>query len=101
MNSSFFERVQGFLKRRSVSHSVEWRLKTAVTPASSSSQFSMGVTSTAAVGLKLDPQPLVFQPAAPPSSSIAAGSLSTDCPEAFPPQRDKAVSNNRDLRVFT
>src|SRR5580700_11415055 len=84
MNSTFGERVQGFLKRRSTSHSVEWEPKSGVTPASSSSQFSIGVTSTAAVGPKLDPPSLTFQLAAPPSSTIAAGSFSLDCAKAFP-----------------
>ncbi len=55
MNSNFSETVQGFLNKRPVSHSVECRPKSGVTPASSSSQFSIGVTSTAISGPKLDP----------------------------------------------
>src|ERR1019366_4130929 len=93
MNSTFFERVHGFLNRRSVSHSVECLRKSGVPPASSSSQFSMGVTSTAAVGPKLDP-PLRFQAAEPPSSSTAAASRSggaTACARACPEQRSKDV----------
>jgi hypothetical protein len=47
MNSAVFERVWGFLKRRSVSHSVWPRLKKGVRPASISSFSLMGVNSTA------------------------------------------------------
>src|SRR5579864_8744959 len=85
MNSTFFESVQGFLNRRSTSHSVEWRLKIGVTPASSSSHFSMGVTSTATVGATFDPPEVIFQPAAAPSSTTATslGSLSADCAKAL------------------
>src|SRR5580658_3914994 len=62
-------------------------------PASSSSQFSIGVTSTARSGPKLDPPSLRFQLTAPPSSTTAAGSLSDDCASAFPEQRDRHVIN--------
>src|SRR5580700_6277016 len=91
MNSTFFERVQGFLNRRSVFHSVECLLKSGVTPASSSSHFSIGVTSTATLGPKLDPPSLIFQLAAPPSSTMVVGSFSTDCAKALPVQRNKAA----------
>src|SRR5580700_2399558 len=93
MNSTFSDSAQGFLKRRSVPHSVERRLKSGVTPASSSSQFSTGVTSTATSGPKPDPPPLIFQPAAPPSSITAAGSFSLDCANAFLEQKNNAANN--------
>src|SRR5580692_3134979 len=93
MNSAFRERVQGFLNSRSVPHSVECAENRGVTPASSSSQFSIGVTSTAAVGPKLDPPSLTFQLAAPPSSTIAAGFFSPDCAKAFPKERHKHAIN--------
>ncbi len=94
MNSAFLEIVQGFLNRRSTSHSVEEREKSGVTPASSSSRFSIGVTSTAAVGPKLDPPALKFQFAAPPSSTTATGSFSTDCAKTFP-----ALSNKNAMKT--
>src|SRR6516162_10839468 len=96
MNSILGERVQGFLKRRPMLHSVEWRLKSAVTPASSSSHFSIGVTSTATVGPNPDPPPLTFQLAAPPSSRTATDSfppLSTDCAKVFRQMRNKNAIN--------
>src|SRR5580658_8653876 len=94
MSSTFFESVQGFLNRRSVSHSVECRVKSGVTPASSSSHFSIGVTSAATLGPKLDP-PLTFQLAAPPSSTMAMGSLSAGgaCANGHPQQRNKHGNN--------
>src|SRR5215469_18357861 len=79
MNSIFLERRQGFLKSRSALHSVEWRLKSGVTPASSSSQCSIGVTSTATVGPKPDAAFLRFHAPAPPSSSTAADSFLSGC----------------------
>src|SRR5579862_8018630 len=87
MNSALSESLQGFLNRTSVSHSVESRLKRGVTPASISSQFSIGVTSAATSGPKLAPPPVRLWLAAAPSSTIAAGSLSTDCAKAFRVQR--------------
>src|SRR5579871_3058465 len=94
MNSTFFERVHGFLNNTSVSHSTEWpegvwREKSGVTPASISSHFSIGVNSMAAVGPKLEP-PLTFQLGCAPSSRIATGSLSTSraaCAHALAAQR--------------
>src|ERR1035441_438085 len=59
----------------------------------------MGVTSTATVGPKLDPPSLRFQPAAPPSSTTAAGSLSTGWPKGFPEQRNKEA-NQTDFVAF-
>src|SRR5579863_2595440 len=100
MNSALRESVQGFLNRRSVSHSVELLPKSGVTPASSSSQFSIGVTSTATVGPKLDPPPLKFQFAAPPSSTTATGSLSADCANALPAHRNNNA-NKTGFVAFT
>jgi len=51
------------------------------TPASNSSQFSIGVTSTATVGPKLDRASVKLLAAAPPSSTTARGSVSTDWAE--------------------
>src|SRR5580658_917837 len=99
MNSTFSERVHGFLNRRSVSHSVESRLKSGVTPASISSQLSIGVTSTAISGPKLVPLPVRLWLGAAPISIIAAGSLSTDCADILPEQRSKAATSA--LLVFT
>src|SRR5215472_538856 len=96
MNSTFGDIVQGFLNKRSVLHSVECRLKSRVTPASSSSHFSIGVTSTATVGPNPDPPPLTFQLAAPPSSRTATDSfspLSTDCAKVFRQMRNKNAIN--------
>src|SRR5215469_6999915 len=96
MNSTFGDIVQGFLNKRSVLHSVECRLKSRVTPASSSSHFSIGVTSTATVGPNPDPPPLTFQLAAPPSSRTATDSfspLSTDCAKVFRQNRNKNAIN--------
>src|SRR5215472_14190991 len=103
MNSTFGDIVQGFLNKRSVLHSVERQLKSGVTPASSSSHFFIGVTSTATVGPNPDPPPLTFQLAAPPSSMTATDSfcsLSTDCPNAFPHERNKAATST-DLVTLT
>src|SRR5580700_9423883 len=94
MNSAFFDSVQGFLNRRSVSHSVECRLKSGVTPASSSSHFSIGVTSTATVGPKLAPAPVTLWEAAPPTSTTAASSCSSDCAKAFPKKHRDAINTN-------
>lgn len=91
INSTLRESVHGFLNRRSVSHSVEWRRKSGVTPASISSQFSIGVNSTAKDGPKLDEPSWVFQLAAPPNSTTAAGSFSADCAKAHPDQSSKHV----------
>jgi hypothetical protein len=101
MNSAFFDSVQGFLNRRSTSHSVECRLKSDVTPASSSKRFSIGVTSTATVGPKLDPSPVTLCEADPPTSITAAGSLSSlDWAKAFPKERQKNDAINTDLAAF-
>src|ERR1035438_1826760 len=100
MNSAFLESVQGFLNSRSVSHSVERWANVGVTPPSSSSQFSIGVTSTAAVGPMLDPPSLRFQPGATPSSATAVVSFSTGCGKAVPAKRNKdAIKTDR--FVFT
>src|SRR6202008_4941728 len=87
MNSILGERVQGFLKRRSVLHSVEWRLNSGVTPASSSSHFSIGVTSTATVGPKLELPSVRLRSAAAPSSTTATDSFSADWAKTFSAQR--------------
>ena len=83
----------GFLKSRSVSHSVEPFAKSGVTPASSSSQFFIGVTSTATAGPKDEPPPFTFQFPAPPASTIAAGSLSGDWAEALALHTNKPTVN--------
>src|ERR1700761_7601822 len=97
MNSNFGDMVQGFLNRTSVLHSVEWRLNSGVTPASISSQCSIGVNSTAAVGPKLDLLSVRLRSAAPPSSTTAAsfGSLSCDCAKA------EAVHNSQTSKSTT
>src|SRR5579872_990108 len=86
MNSTFLESVQGFLKSKSVSHSAEWRAKSDDVPTSISSQFSIGVNSTATSPPTLEP-PILFRLLAPPNSIIATGSLSTVCAR---PQYDKS-----------
>src|SRR5580693_7828324 len=91
IKSTLFDSVQGFLNSRSTSHSVVCLLKSGVTPASSSSHFSIGVTSTATVGPKAEPPSLTFQLAAPPNSTMAAGSFSADCAKAFPVPRNNAA----------
>src|SRR5690349_1261319 len=100
MNSTVFDSVHGFLNSKSTLHSVECRAKSGVTPASSSSRFSMGVTSTAAVGPKLRDASLTFQAAAPPSSTTAAGSFSADCPKATVGLK-KIHAISRDLIAFS
>src|SRR6516164_9790899 len=92
MNSTLSDKVQGFLRRRSALHSVERLLNNGVTPPSSSSHFSIGVTSTATVGPRPQPPPLTFQLVAPPSSITATdsfSSLSGDCAYAFPEKRSR------------
>src|ERR1700678_3488936 len=84
MNSALREMVQGFLKSRSVSHSVELRVKKGETPASSSSQFSIGVVSTAKFGANVAAPPITFQLVAAPISRIARGSLSSGRPCRWP-----------------
>src|SRR5580658_8989506 len=79
MNSAFEDSVQGFLKRKSVSHSVEFRVKKGEMPASISSQFSIGVVSAARLGAKLAAPPVVFQLVAAPSSRMTLGSSSSGC----------------------
>src|ERR1700676_4898104 len=101
MNSALRERVHGFLNSRSVSHSVECDRNSAVTPASSSSQFSMGVTSTATEGPKLDPPSLRLQLPAPPSSITAAGSFSTDCAKAVAEDKIRADSKTNLVMQMT
>src|ERR1700722_2880752 len=61
----------GFLNRKSVSHSVELRVKNGETPASSASQFSMGVHSAARFGANVAEPPLKFQLVAAPTSRMA------------------------------
>ena len=69
--------------------------ETGVTPASSSSQFSIGVTSTATVGPKLDPPPVMLQLGAAPISTIATGAFwSSGCAKAGLEQRNKATINH-------
>src|ERR1039458_1035433 len=55
----------------------------------------MGVTSTAASAPKLDPPFLRLQPAAPPSSTMATGSLLTDCANAISEQRNNRPNNRK------
>ncbi len=100
MNSAFGDRVHGFLNSRSTSHSVERRAKSGVTPASSSSQFSIGVTSTATSGPKLDTGFFKSRAAAAPSSTIAmdSGSVSACCARALPGQRTKQHATNPRLK---
>src|ERR1017187_102546 len=74
MNSTVRESVQGFLNKRSVAHSVAWCAKLGVTPASSSSQFSIGETSTATVGPTLQVCCFRFQLGAAPISITATSS---------------------------
>src|SRR5580658_5704055 len=87
MNSAFEDSVQGFLKRKSVSHSVEFRVKKGETPASISSQSSIGVVSAARFGAKLAAPPVVVQLVAAPSSRMTLGSSSRGaalCPTVWP-----------------
>src|ERR1700679_3356172 len=105
MNSAFFENVQGFLKRKSASHSVEFRVKKGDTPASSSSQFSIGVHSAARFGANVAAPPLKFQLVDAPTSKIATVSSSvgvfagwaeesflTICPKAGRQHKRKAYA---------
>ncbi len=71
MNSTVLDRVQGFLNRKSVSHSVWPCWNSGPVPASSSSQFSTGVTSTAADGPKPAPPPFRLYSAVAPISRVA------------------------------
>src|SRR5215471_3888352 len=89
MNSFLSDNIHGFLNKRSVVHSVECRLNSGVTPASSSSQFSIGVNSTATVGPKLDWASVKLRSAAAPSSMTAAGSLSPAWAIALAVQKNK------------
>src|ERR1039458_6902754 len=84
MNSAFRDIVHGFLKSRSVSHSVDLRVQKGDTPASSSSQFSIGVTSAARFGANVAAPPLKFQLVAAPSSTMAMGSLSSPASRGWP-----------------
>src|SRR6516225_6951885 len=85
MNSTVRERVQGFLNKRSLAHSVVWCPKLGVTPASSSSQFSIGETSTATVGPKLEVRSFKFRLGAAPISITATSSTSFfSCADAYP-----------------
>src|SRR5579871_1577714 len=79
MNSAFRVSVHGFLKSRSVSHSVEYRVKNGDTPPSNSSQFSTGVASAARLGAKLAAPPVVFQLVEEPISRITLGSSCSGC----------------------
>src|SRR5215472_5423580 len=100
MNSNCFEMSHGFLKSKSVFHSAErWRRKRGVTPISSSSQFSIGVTSTATLGPKLDPPPERLVLEAPPSSRIATA-LSAVCAAAAREQRSNAAAQSSHRKVF-
>lgn len=101
MTSFVSDSVQGFLNRTSTLHSVECRRKNGVTPASSSNHFSIGVTSTATVGPKLDWLSVRLRLAAPPISSTAAGSFSTDWPNNGSEQQDKNDMRNTSAYVFT
>src|ERR1700733_23362 len=86
MNSAFGDSVQGFLKRKSVSHSVEFRVKKGEMPTSISSRSSIGVVSAARLGAKLAAPPVVVQLVAAPSSRMTLGSSSSGdalCPIAW------------------
>src|ERR1700721_3015045 len=87
MNSALREMVQGFLNSRSVSHSVELRVKKGETPASSSSQFSIGVVSTAKFGANVAAPPVTFQLVAAPISRMATGSFSSVAGSEWPGER--------------
>src|ERR1700761_2796425 len=103
MNSAVGDRVQGFLKRRSVSHSVEFRVKKGETPASISSQFSIGVVSAAKLGAKVAAPPVVFQLVAAPSSRMMLGSSSTAscfCPKACVQDTTNAVRIRKKSKRF-
>src|ERR1700677_320303 len=77
INSALRDSVQGFLNSMSVSHSVELRVKKGDTPASISSQFSIGVVSTAKFGANVAAPPVTFQLVAAPISRMATGSFSS------------------------
>ena len=70
------QRPKAFSKEKSVSHSVEFRVKKGETPASISSQSSIGVVSAARLGAKLAAPPVVVQLVAAPSSRMTLGSSS-------------------------
>src|SRR5215469_1629932 len=92
MNSTVRERVQGFLNKRSVPHSVVLCPKLGVTPASSSSQFSIGVSSTAAVGPKLEVwSPRLRLGAAPISNTATCSTSFFSCADANPRQTKNDV----------
>src|ERR1700743_3395942 len=99
MNSTFGEMSHGFLKSKSVPHSVECRRKSAVVPNSSSSQFLMGVTSTATEGPKLFAESVTLRNAAAPTSTTARSSSSLDdCADAFVAHKSTNESHARFLR---
>jgi len=74
MNSTLLDNVHGFLNRRSVVQDVDWWLNVGVVPISVSSHPSMGVNSTATVGLRDFPESVILQLGAAPTSTIAIGS---------------------------
>src|SRR5579862_4329432 len=103
MNSNFGDMFQGFLNKTSVLHSVACRLNSGVIPASISSQCSIGVNSTAAVGPKLELPCVTLRSAAPPNSTTATsfGSLSGDCATAEAVHNKQVSKNARPfLNVF-
>ena len=69
-------------------------------PASSSNHFPISVTSIAKSGPKLDPPPRL-QLAAPPRSTMAAGSSSTGCENAFPEYRNNDADNRSFVAVIS
>src|SRR5579863_1579592 len=77
MNSTVSDKVNGFLNRRSMSHSVWPPPKRGAMPASISSQSLIGVNSMAADGPKLVPPLRKPHSPAPAISTIAAGSFSS------------------------
>src|SRR5215469_16128964 len=75
----------GLLKEQVGTHSVAFEANRGVMPASSSSQPSMGVTSTAIVGPKLQTASVMLRLAAAPISRMTLSSaaiFSADCAEA-------------------
>src|SRR5579884_902332 len=96
INSTVLERVQGFLNRRSLPHSVVCPPKVGVTPASISSQCSTGVISMATVGPALDDQSRRFQlPAAPISRTAISSAFSFSAADTQPKQRKSDVAQTQ------
>src|SRR5215469_6721495 len=99
MTSAFFERVQGFLNRTSVPHSVEYREKLGVTPISISSQPSIGSNSRATVGPPFDVRSVRFRPAEAPISRTAVGPFPPSSAGAPGVRNNARISNRARVRV--